>query len=53
MRCQVCGASGDNSKKGCRTVSTSGHRKAKVGLIQDIGTLPAGGAWRKETLQVC
>lgn len=29
------------------TLSTSVHKKATVGFVQDVGTLLAGGTWRK------
>lgn len=35
------------------SVSTSGHRKATVGFMQDVGTLLSSRAWRKGTAQVC
>lgn len=35
------------------SVSTSGHGKATVGFMQDVGTLLSSRAWRKGTAQVC
>lgn len=35
------------------TLSTSEHRKAIAGFVQDAGTLLTGGTWRKEIGQAC
>lgn len=47
----MCGAAEDTSK--AVSVSTSGHGKATVGFMQDVGTLLSSRAWRKGTAQVC
>lgn len=34
------------------TLSTSVHKKAIVGFVQDVGTLLTGGTWRKKCRHV-
>lgn len=49
----VCGTAEDTSWTSCMTLSTSGHRKAIAGFVQDVDTLLTGGTWRKEIGQAC